>query len=128
MKECFNCIINQEEIKFAITLLQQNLLSKESDIEELKEKFAEAEKAFKQYDEDPLNGFQPLKKETERLYNEALSSTDNINPQDNAFKAYNKVFEKLPATIAEINNELNIAQAKVFCLAKNIDAENVNII
>jgi len=127
LKECFNSIINHEEIKFAITLLQQSLVSKESDVEELKDKFADAERAFKQYDEDPLNGFQPLKRETERLYNEALKTTDNINPQDNAFKSYNKVFEKLPATIAEINNELNIAQAKVFCLAKNVDAENVNI-
>ncbi|RLU20141.1 hypothetical protein DMN91_006747 [Ooceraea biroi] len=121
LKECFDCIIRNEEIKFALTLLQQSLVSKENEIEELKDKFTEAERIFKQFDED----FQPLKKEAHRLYKEALKTTENINPQDDAFKPYNKAFEKLPTTIAEINNELNIAQAKVFCLAKNIDAENV---
>lgn len=122
LKECFDCIVSNEEIKFAITLLQQNLVTNENDVEKLNDEFTKAERTFKQHDED----FQPLKKEAERLYNEALSMTNNINPQDNAFKPYNKAFEKLPATIADINNELNVAQAKVFCLAKNVDAENVS--
>lgn len=94
---------------------------KENEAEELKDKFIIAERVFKRHDEE----FQPLKKEAERLYKEALTSTDNMSPQDDAFKAFNKAFEKLPATIAEINNELNVAQAKVFCMAQNVDAENV---
>lgn len=123
LQECFNCNTSNVEIKFAITLLQQTLMTKENDVEELKDKFIKAEKIFKQHDEE----FQPLKKEAERLYNEALLSTNSINPQDDAFKPFNKAFEKLPATIAEINNELNIAQAKVFCMAKNVDTENVSV-
>lgn len=123
LKDCFNCNTNNVEIKFAITLLQQTLMTKENDAEELKDKFAKAEKVFKHHDEE----FQPLKREAERLYNEALTTTNNINPQDNAFKPLNKAFEKLPATIAEINNELNIAQAKVFCMARNVDTENVSM-
>lgn len=94
---------------------------KETEADELKNKFITAEKIFKEHDEE----FQPLKKEAETLYKEALTSTNNLSPQDDAFKAFNKAFEKLPATIAEINNELNIAQAKVFCMAQNVDAENV---
>ncbi|KAL6263333.1 hypothetical protein P5V15_006130 [Pogonomyrmex californicus] len=121
LKECFNCNTSNVEIKFAITLLQQTLTAKENDVEELKDKFTTAEEIFKQHDEE----FQSLKRETERLYKEALEITNQISPQDNAFKSLNKAFEKLPATIPEINNELNIAQAKVFCMAKNIDAENI---
>lgn len=123
LKECFNCNTSNVEIKFAITLLQQTLMTKENDAEELKDKFTKAERTFKQHDEE----FQPLKREAERLYNEALASTDHLSPQDEAFITMNKAFEKLPATIAEINNELNIAQAKVFCMAKNMDTENVSM-
>jgi len=123
LQECFNCNTSNVEVKFAIILLQQTLMMKEDEVEILKEKFISAETIFKKHDEE----FQPLKKETERLYNEALISTDHLNPQDDAFKPLNKAFEKLPSTIAEINNELNIAQAKVFCMAKNVDAENVSM-
>lgn len=98
-------------------------MTEENEAVELNDKFITAERIFKQHDEE----FQPLKKETERLYNEALISTDNLNPQDDAFKVFNKAFEKLPATILEINNELNIAHAKVFCMAKNVDTENVSM-
>ncbi|KYQ56942.1 Structural maintenance of chromosomes protein 5 [Trachymyrmex zeteki] len=121
LQEYFNCNTSNVEVKFAITLLQQTLLFKENEAEELKDKFIIAERVFKRHDEE----FQPLKKEAERLYKEALTSTDNMSPQDDAFKAFNKAFEKLPATIAEINNELNVAQAKVFCMAQNVDAENI---
>lgn len=124
LKECFKCIITNEEVKLAKTLLKRTLDTQEHEVVELKDKFKEAERIFKQFDQD----YQPLKKEAERLYNEALSTTNNTSPQQNAFKSYNKAFEKLPATIAEINNELHVAQAKVFCLAKNVDAENVSSI
>lgn len=123
LQECFNCNTGNVEIKFAITLLQQTLMAKENDAEELKDKFVTAERVFKQHDEE----FQPLKREVERLYNEALVLTNNLNPQDDAFKPFNKAFEKLPTTIIEINNELNVAQAKVFCMAKNVDAEKVSM-
>jgi len=123
LQECFNCNTSNVEVKFAIILLQQTLMIKENEAEELKDNFISAERIFKKHDEE----FQPLKKEAERLYNEALISTDHLNPQDDAFKPLNKAFEKLPSTIAEINNELNIAQAKVFCMAKNVDAENVSM-
>lgn len=122
-EECFDHNTSNVEVKFAISLLQQTLLNKENDVEELKDKFTTAERTFKKHDEE----FQPLKREAEKLYNEALTSTNNISPQDDAFKALNKAFEKLPATVAEINNELNTAQAKVFCMAKNLDAEIVSV-
>ncbi|XP_050458298.1 structural maintenance of chromosomes protein 5 [Cataglyphis hispanica] len=121
LKECFNCVTSNDEVKFAIALLHQTLVVKENEAADFKDMFTNAERIFKQHDEE----FQPLKREAERLYNEALTSTNNINPQDNMFKSLNKAFEKLPATISEINKELHIAQAKVFCMAKNVDAENV---
>ncbi|XP_067207450.1 structural maintenance of chromosomes protein 5 [Linepithema humile] len=121
LKKYFNCVTQNEEVKFALTLLEQTLMKKESDVAELKDKHDAAEWEFKRYNDE----FQPLTKEALRLYNEALQSTNNIDPQNNAFKPFNKAFEKLPATIAEINNELNVSQAKVFCMAKNVDAENV---
>jgi len=123
LQECFNCNTSNVEVQFAITLLQQTLMTKEIEAEELKDKFISAEATFKKHDKE----FQPLKKEAESLYNEALISTNHLSPQDDAFKALNKAFEKLPSTIDGINNELNIAQAKVFCMAKNVDSENVSM-
>lgn len=122
LKESFNCITKNEEVKFALTLLEQTLINKENDAAELKDKYKTAEWEFKRHDEE----FQPLKTEAERLYNDALQATSNISPQEDAFKPFNKAFEKLPATVAEINKELNVSQAKVFCMAKNVDAENVS--
>lgn len=122
LQECFNCNISNVEIKFAITLLEKTLMIKEDEIEELKDKFAKAERIFKQYDEE----FQPKKREAERLYREALISTNHLSPQDDAFELFNKAFKKLPKTINEINKELNVAKAKVFCMAKNVDTENVS--
>lgn len=122
LKECFDCVTQSERVKFTVTLLQQNLMTKENEVEELKDKLTQAEKMFKEHDER----FQPMKREAEKLYNEALKSTDNISPKDSAFKTFNKAFEKLPATIAEINNELEICHAKVYCMAKNVDADNVS--
>ncbi|XP_071634268.1 structural maintenance of chromosomes protein 5 [Temnothorax longispinosus] len=121
LRECFDCNTSNVDLKFAIALLQQTLMTKENDAEELKDKFTKAERTFKQCDEE----YQPLRREAERLYKEALATTKNLSPQNKEFKIYNKAFEKLPVTIAEINNELNTAQAKVFCMAKNVDTENI---
>lgn len=122
LREYFDFVTDNEEIKFTLSLLQQTLTIKENDAAELNDKYKEAEKLYKQHDEE----FQPLKRDAENLYNEALQTTNNISPQNPAFKTLNKLFEKLPATISDINNELDIAQAKVFCMAKNVDAENVS--
>ncbi|XP_014480265.1 PREDICTED: structural maintenance of chromosomes protein 5 [Dinoponera quadriceps] len=121
LKKYYNCVINNEEMKFTLSLLRQTLAVKKSDIAELEDKYKEAERIYKQHDEE----FQPLMKEAEDLYKEALSSTNNISPQDEAFNALNKLFEKLPSNIKDINHELDVANAKVFCMAKNVDAENV---
>ena len=67
----------------------------------------------------------PMKNETERVYNEALQTTNGISPTDEGFASLDKIFNKLPPTIEELNNELNIAQAKVFCMGNNIDGENI---
>jgi predicted nucleic acid-binding Zn-ribbon protein len=121
--ECFNCNTDNVEVKFELELLQQTFITVKNNVEELNDKFETTKKLLEHHDEE----FQPLKREAERLYNEALILTDNLSPQDDAFKSFNKAFEKLPATIPEINNELNTAQAKVFCMAKNIDAEDVSM-
>ncbi|KAG7188677.1 hypothetical protein KM043_008299 [Ampulex compressa] len=36
-----------------------------------------------------------------------------------------RTFLKLPPTIEEINNQLNVEQAKIFCMENNVDGENV---
>lgn len=114
--------MGNEETKFTLSLLQRTLTARENDAADLKDRYREAEKIYKQHDEE----FQPLKRNAESLYDEALKTTNNISPQHSAFKSLNKLFEKLPATINDINNELEIANAKVFCMAKNVDAENVS--
>lgn len=123
LKDCYDCVISNEEVKLALTLLQQTLATKEDAVTELKDQYKEAQRVFELYDAE----FQPLKREAENLYNEALKTTNGINPQSPAFRSLNKAFEKLPATINDINNELEIANAKVFCMAKNVDAENVSV-
>ncbi|EFN85556.1 structural maintenance of chromosomes protein 5 [Harpegnathos saltator] len=121
LKEYFDCVMSNEEIKFALSLLQETLATTENETIVLKDKYIAAEKIYKQHDEE----FQPLKKAAGDLYNEALLTTDNISPQNPAFKFLNKLFEKLPATIEDINKEMGTAQAKVFCMGKNVNVENV---
>lgn len=122
LEDCFKCITASEETELALKLHNKSLRVKINDSQDLREKLKVAEDKIKQF----ISELQPLRKEVERIYNEALETTDGISPQDDAFAAINKVFNKLPPTIEEINNELNIAQAKVFCMGNNIDGENVN--
>lgn len=122
LKDCFKCITISEEIELALKLHNKSLRVKINDSQDLREKLKVAEDKVKQL----ISELHPLRKEVERIYNEALETTDGISPQDDAFAAINKIFNKLPPTIEEINNELNIAQAKVFCMGNNIDGENVS--
>ncbi|KAG9429029.1 structural maintenance of chromosomes protein 5 [Apis mellifera carnica] len=121
LEDCFKCITISEEIELGLKLHNKSLRVKINDSQDLREKLKVAEDKVKQL----ISELHPLRKEVERIYNEALETTDGISPQDDAFAAINKIFNKLPPTIEEINNELNIAQAKVFCMGNNIDGENV---
>lgn len=122
LEDCFKCITISEEIELGLKLHNKSLRVKINDSQDLREKLKVAEDKVKQL----ISELHPLRKEVERIYNEALETTDGISPQDDAFAAINKIFNKLPPTIEEINNELNIAQAKVFCMGNNIDGENVS--
>lgn len=121
LQECFKYITANEEIKLALKLQQRLLIGKQNSIQGLREKLNEVDSKLRQLSTEVL----PLKKGVQRMYDEALQTTNGISPTDEAFGPINKAFNKLPPTIEEINNELNVAQAKVFCMGNNIDGENV---
>ena len=94
---------------------------KKDDSLELREKCQEAESIFRRLEDE----LRPLKNELEKLFRDAIATTNGCNPQSKGFRVFNNAFEKLPDTIEKIDEELKIAQAKVFCMAKNDDSENV---
>lgn len=110
-----------EQAKLKLYLYKQILITRENEIQELKEELSEAEKTFKEIELD----YKPLKQEAMKAYNEAKDLTNGLSPQDEEFKPINQTFAKLPLTIEEIDKEIAIAQTKVFCMKQNVDAENV---
>ncbi|XP_043507403.1 structural maintenance of chromosomes protein 5 isoform X1 [Frieseomelitta varia] len=121
LEESFKCITANEEIELALKLHTRSLRVKEYDSQDLREKLKNAEDKVKQLHQNLV----PVKNEVQRILNQALETTNGISPKDSAFAPINKIFNKLPPTIEEINNELNIAQAKIFCMGNNVDGENV---
>ncbi|XP_076240283.1 structural maintenance of chromosomes 5 isoform X2 [Calliopsis andreniformis] len=121
MEECFKFITTNQQVELALKLQNRSLRIKTSNSQDLRDELKVAEEIVKK-----LNMEMSLRKnEVQGLYQEALRVTDGISPSDKAFEPINKTFNKLPPTIDEINNELNIAQAKVFCMGNSGDNENV---
>lgn len=121
LEDCFEFEKANGRCKLELKLEQQKLRQSNNDSQELRDKCDEAERIFKSLEEE----LRPLKNEVENLYKQALESTNKISPQDKRFKTFNTAFEKLPNTIDEIDEDLRTAQAKVFCMGKNDDSENV---
>ncbi|CAK9812836.1 Structural maintenance of chromosomes protein 5 [Anthophora plagiata] len=121
LEESFTYITANEESELALKVKKRLLRIKINESQELREKLKESEDKVKQLSQE----LQSMKIEVQKMYREALETTNGINPSENAFQPINKIFNKLPPTIEEINNELNIAQAKVFCMGNNIDGENI---
>lgn len=121
LEDCFVFEKVNGQSKLELKIEQQKLRQYQNDSQELRDKCDNAERIFKNLEEE----LRPLKNEVENLYKQALESTNKINPQDKRFQKFNTVFEKLPNSIEEIDEELRTAQAKVFCMGKNDDSENV---
>ncbi|XP_076229234.1 structural maintenance of chromosomes 5 isoform X2 [Nomia melanderi] len=121
LEECYKSITKSEEIELVLKLQNRALNSKINESQDQREKLKAAEEKVKQLSVS----MQPMKNEVTRVYKEALETTNGISPTDEAFAPINKAFSKLPPTMEEIVNELNIAQAKVFCMSNNMDSENV---
>ena len=121
LEECFKCTVANEQIELALKLQNRSLRMKINDSQDLRDKLKVSEDKVKQLSSD----MHPMKNEVQRMYNEALQTTNGIHPGEDLFAPINKIFNKLPPTIDEIDNELNIAQAKVFCMGKNVDGENI---
>lgn len=120
--ESVECIMDSETTDYVLTLRNRSLRVKINNSQDLRERLKEAEDKVKQLGQE----LQPLKYEVQRIFNQALQTTNGISASDSAFAPIKKIFNKLPPTIEEINNELNIAQAKMFCMGNNIDGENVS--
>ncbi|CAK9827391.1 Structural maintenance of chromosomes protein 5 [Anthophora retusa] len=121
LEESFTYITANEESELALKVKKRLLRVKINESQDLREKLKESEEKVKQLSQE----LQIMKNEVQKMYREALETTNGINPSESAFQPINKIFNKLPPTIEEINNELNIAQAKVFCMGNNIDGENI---
>ncbi|XP_043597499.1 structural maintenance of chromosomes protein 5 [Bombus pyrosoma] len=119
--ESVECIMDSETTDYVLALRNRSLRVKINNSHDLRERLKEAEDKVKQLCQE----LQPLKHEVQRVFNQALQSTNGISASDSAFAPIKKIFNKLPPTIEEINNELNIAQAKMFCMGNNIDGENI---
>ncbi|XP_033330198.2 structural maintenance of chromosomes 5 isoform X2 [Megalopta genalis] len=121
LEECFKSITASEQTELAIKLQNRTLTMKVNESQDQRDNLKEAQENVRQLGIE----MQPMKNEVQKMYKEALETTNNISPSDDAFAPINRIFSKLPPTIEEINNELNIAQAKVFCMGNNMDGENV---
>lgn len=113
-----------EEMKLKFKFQQDKLSFNENDSLDLKNQLDEAERKFKELDRE----LQPLKQQTEKLYTAALESTGGVGINDPSAKSIKTAFSKLPATIPEINEELQTATAKIYCMSKNDDGENVSTV
>ncbi|XP_017884045.1 structural maintenance of chromosomes protein 5 [Ceratina calcarata] len=121
LKQCFKYTTTSEQAELTINMHKRLLRVKGNELQDMRGKLKEAEDYVRRLSQEA----QPMKSEAERLYKDALETTHNITPSDKAFEQINKIFTKLPPTIEEINKELNIAQAKVFCLGNSGDGENI---
>ncbi|XP_078052832.1 structural maintenance of chromosomes 5 [Augochlora pura] len=121
LEECYKTIIASEQIELVLKLQNRTLIVKINESQDQRDNLKEAQEIVRQLSTE----MQPMKSEVQKMYKEALETTNNISPSDDAFAPTNKIFSKLPPTIEEINNELNIAQAKVFCMGNNVDGESV---
>ncbi|XP_024935693.1 structural maintenance of chromosomes protein 5 [Cephus cinctus] len=121
LEELFKCVTLCKQFSLEINMHRKTELLKEELASELRNKFQAVEQEFKALDKELM----PLRDETKRLLEAALETTNGVGPQDAKFRQINNTFENLPATIDEINEELRIAQGKVYCLANNIDGESV---
>lgn len=124
LEEYYKYVTENEQTELVLKLQNRLLRTKINDSQDLRDKLKVAEDKVRQISLE----LSPMKNETQRIYNEALQTTNGISPTDEAFAALDKIFNKLPPTIEELNNELNIAQAKVFCMENNVDGEYVSII
>lgn len=112
---------NSAYVKLELKLLQRTLAMKQNEYREMKERCTKAERTVRNFEND----LQPLRAEAKRMYEDALNSTNGLGPQDKGFEKLNTAFSKLPATIDEINDELKVSQARVFCLGNTPDGENI---
>ncbi|CAL7950406.1 unnamed protein product [Xylocopa violacea] len=121
LEESFKSITANEQTELALKLHKRTLRAKINDSQDLRDKLKVAEDNMKQLNQE----LQPMKHEVQRIFNEALKTTNGVSPSEPEFAPINKIFGKLPPTMEEINNKLNIAQAKVFCMGNNVDGENI---
>ncbi|XP_076285291.1 structural maintenance of chromosomes 5 [Lasioglossum baleicum] len=121
LEECCKSIITSEEVELALKLQNRTLNSKMNESQDQRDNLKVAVENVRQLSIE----MQPMKNEVQKMYNDALQTTNGLSPSDAAFAPINKIFSKLPPTMEEINNELNVAQAKVFCMTNNMDGESV---
>ncbi|XP_076749456.1 structural maintenance of chromosomes 5 isoform X2 [Xylocopa sonorina] len=121
LDESFKSTTANEQTELALKLHKRTLRTKVNDSQDLRDKLKVAEDNMRQLNQE----IQPLKHEVQKIFNEALETTNGVSPSEAEFAPINKIFAKLPPTMEEINNELNIAHAKVFCMGNNVDGENI---
>ncbi|XP_046478425.1 structural maintenance of chromosomes protein 5 isoform X1 [Neodiprion pinetum] len=112
---------NGAHSKLEMKLLQRTLVAKTNEYREMKERCAAAERTVRKCEME----LQPLRTEASRLREAAKVMTNGLEPQNKDFAKLNKAFSKLPNNIEDINDELKVSQAKVFCLGNNADGDNV---
>jgi chromosome condensin MukBEF complex kleisin-like MukF subunit len=101
--------------------LEKNKLAfKENNSQDLINEFASAEKAYKLLDCELM----PLKAEVKNLFESAKESTEGISYDDPKFIPIKNIFAKLPASMEEIFDQIEITQAQIFCISNNQQDSN----
>lgn len=121
LSECFQSITDNAQKKFELDLQQRVYASQVNESQHLRDQCTLAEQTFKRLESE----LAPLRKATMKLYDEAMLSTGQVNPQNPKFRTYALAFAKLPVTLEEIEAEHQAAQGQLYCLGENADGEAV---
>ena len=122
--KCVDFVTTNESVKFEHRLQRRIVATKQTSCAELREKLLDTERNFKSIERE----LEPLRIETQKLWDKAKQSTNDITPQQDGFKSFNRAFERLPPTLPEIDDAIMNAQANVYVLDNGERMEDAEVV
>lgn len=108
-------------MKLQIKLKKNQLASKESDSQDLREELSSSERDLRAL----IAEIAPMKEDLKKYYDLAVEATGGYSYSDPEFDQFKAIFAKLPPTIDEIFEQIQVNNAKIFCSNDQQDSEKV---